>query len=358
MPSRLRLRDFMLSRGPGLVGLCQSDVPGCAAMVNAVQERLLTCREVGDHGWNGTWAEMVFNVPRGNPYLTTPRDVARIEWMDVCKRPVPVQNQFYEYLLFGNGRMPRGQCLTQGCCDLTEGFARNNAVTFRDVSAGDSLRVYLSDAGDEGKLVLVSGNDANGQPVTSLDGLVQVNGVYATLQAPFVDVSLNGVPVAWSGAGLSGIQKDVSIGPVTFYGVNPVSGAQTALLTMEPGEQVASYRRYFLNGLARQCCPPAPGQPNTAQVHTIVKRDFIPVIADTDYLLLTSLEAMICEAQAVRFESMDSGEAKQSALERHRAAVRFLQGELAHYQGKDQPAVNFAPFGTAHLRHQRIGAMM
>src|SRR5262245_26839370 len=107
MAQRLRLMDVRLSRAPASVGLCQSDLPNIAQYVDSAQRRLILAKEAGEEGWHGTFAEMVFNVQQTDPYITAPRDVARFEVMQMCEKPIYVQNQFYEYMRFGNGRMPK-----------------------------------------------------------------------------------------------------------------------------------------------------------------------------------------------------------------------------------------------------------
>lgn len=84
-----------MSDGPEVVGICQADVAGCARICNSAQRRLLMAKEASEDGWWGGWAEMAFTVDRSNPYLTLPREVARLEMVDVCQRPVQIQNQFY-----------------------------------------------------------------------------------------------------------------------------------------------------------------------------------------------------------------------------------------------------------------------
>lgn len=354
MPARLRLGDFMASDGPELIGRCSSDVVQCAAIVNRAQKRLLTCREVGDEGWWGTWAEIAFTVSQSEPFITTPRDVARLESINACTYPVPLNNQFYEYLRFGDGRLPKSSCVGNNSC-LTKGFTRNNAITFTDLTAGNLIRIYPSDEDDFGKRVLIGGLDTNNQPVLSLDGVIQVNGVMVELGTPFVDAKLNGVTLNWNA--ISGIQKDITLGSVSFYGVDPDTGDQELLLTMQPSEEVAGYRRYYLNGLPQGCCPtPGADTDTEVEVTAIAQLEAIPVKTVTDYLLLTSLEAIIAECQAIRMASMDSDSSKAQAAVYHREAIRFLQGELVHYAGKTQPAVNFAPFGTARLVCQKIGS--
>jgi hypothetical protein len=164
------------------VGLCQDNVPDIADYVNSAQRRLLMCKEAGDESWWGTWAEIVFNVSRASPYITLPREVARLEAINVCSRPVPVQNQFFEYLSFGNGRLPKlnRQC-NQG---LLMGLTRNNAVTFREMTnAPQFLVAYATDARDYNKRVLFGGLDAAGVTITTTDVDKQVQGRFVNLRA-------------------------------------------------------------------------------------------------------------------------------------------------------------------------------
>jgi len=335
-----------------VVGLCQADIPGIAQFVNSAQRRLLMCKEAGDEGWYSTFAEIAFLANRHHPYITLPREVARIEAMSVCDRPVPVNNQFFEYLEFGNGRLPktRRQCQWP----LTAAYTRNNAVTFVDLSnPPQNLQVVVSDPldADGTHRVLIQGTDNNNNVFYSQDGKVRVTGEFLTLDAPFAAFPL---PLN----SLTGIQKDITNGPVQFYQVDPVTGVSELLLTMEPGETTASYRRYYLDSLPNNCCHTHPSHHNHVVVTAIAKLDLVPVVVDTDYLLIQNLEAIIEECASVRYSEVDNPTAKQMAAERHSQAVRMLIGELTHYIGKDNPAVSFKPFGSADLRRQRIGQLM
>jgi hypothetical protein len=44
--------------------------------------------------------------------------------------------------------------------------------------------------------------------------------------------------------------------------------------------------------------------------------------------------------------------------EKHKEAVRFLNGEIAHYYGIDNPAIQVSVFGSARLERQAIGTMI
>ncbi len=349
--NRNRLLDFRLSRGPQSIGLCQADISGCAQNVNAATQRLLLASESGDTGWWGTWARMVFNVDKDEPFITLPREVARLINVDVCRTPVNVQNEFYEFLSFGIGlqdpRSQPGQCRNRSCL-LTEVYDRGSFPSFIDLDENRILRAYITDNQDVGTRILVQGTDTSDNPIISLDGTHNVLGVFLDGTLPFVDS-----PAMNS---LTGIQKDTTVGPVRFYQVDPDTSDQELILTMEPSELVAGYRRYFLGGLPRNCCDPA-SDTTTVQVTALAKLEFVPVRVDTDYLLIGNIEALIAECESIRYSSMDAPAAKQMAQERHAQAIRLLQGELIHQLGTEKPAISFSPFGSAHLNRQLIGRL-
>ena len=173
MAQRLRLYDLRTSRLPSAVGACASDIARLAQILNSAQARLVLAKESGDEGWYGSWAEVAWNVSRTAPYITLPREIARIEAVTVCSRPVPVSNPFIQYLQFGSGRLPK---LRSQLCPgrPTSVIARNNAVTFADMTNAPQFVVaYASDPSDiqTPKRVLIQGLDQNGAEVYSMDGL-------------------------------------------------------------------------------------------------------------------------------------------------------------------------------------------
>jgi len=357
---RTRVFDLRLDGRLGnAVGICQSDVKGYCSFINAAQRRLLYCKESSGEGWNGTWAEMLFTVTRAVPFLTTPREVARLEYVDVCNRPVSVQNSFFEYLRFGNGHLPKFFCQQHRSCFNAQVLSRNNVPTFTDLTSPPQyIRIYPTDAADVSKAVIVQGTDSNNNVIYSTLGLNKITGTTVYLDSPFVTVALTGSSSPLPFNSISGIQKDATVGPVRFTQVDPTTGNELLLHTMEPSETTAYYRRYFFNDLPINCCfDPNTGVTNVT-VQAIVKLDLIPVVSDSDYLLIPNMEAIIEEAQAVRYSTIDSAQAKQNEVIKHRSAVRFLQGEIGHFQGLTTPAVNFAPFGSARLERQKIGQLL
>lgn len=343
----LRLKDVRQSRIPEAIGTCASDNGKLLEIVNEAQQRLVFAG--GETGWWGSWAKTVFNVtPVTNPYITLPRNIVRLINMDVCRHPVRIQNEFYEFLEAGVGLQPRCDC------NGPETYDRGMFPTFSDiVPPNKRLRFYITDAADIGRRVLVQGTDQNGTTIYSLDGIDEVTGIYLTFTQPFVDTPFDITSLA-------GLQKDFTVGQVKVFEVDTVTGVSRLILTMEPSEEVAGYRRYFLNGLPNICCPiqTTTPVPTTVQVTAMAKLALIPVAVDPDYLVIQNLAALKEECQAVRFGEMDDqGSAGQAAL-RHRKAINLLNGELIHHLGKERPAISFSPFGTAKLSNQRIGSLI
>lgn len=329
----------MASEGPSALGICASDTAGCAAVVNASSQRLMFAREVGDSGWVGTWSELAMTVTQSDPHITFPRDVARAEVINICTFPVPIQNQFYEYLRWGFGRFPKANCSAPNRCASLVTYARGRFPLFKDVSGtGKKLRVYLTDPADAGKRVLIGYKDGNGIPVRTLDGVVQVDGEFLTLAGPFVDTTFN-VSV------VTGLQKDVSLGRVNFYEIDNSTGDQRLLGFMEPGETTASYARYYVGGLPKSCCNLPNPTVDEVQVTALVQNCYVPVAVTTDYLCVPNVEAIIAECQCGRYLKIDEPQSKAMAKFHHGEAIRLLQGQSVHEQGALNPAISFRPFG-------------
>lgn len=355
---RTTFLQFRLSRIPESVGTCAADIVRCASFCNDATRRLLIAG--GETGWYGTWQKMVFAVNPSDPYLTLPRQVARIINLDVCRFPVRIQNEFYEFLEAGVGLQPSSKCGCPPLCQVIETHDRGNVPTFRDITPTGNpklVRVYATNSRDYDHRVLIQGLDQNGSVVRTMDNGVDVEGEYLNLANPFTDST-------FFYSKITGVQKDLTAGDVRIYEVDSVTGAQVYLSFMEPSETVGWYRRYFLNGICNTCCGDItstscglPVVPPTTQITAMAKLEFIPVSVDTDYLLIGNLPAMKSECMAVRYEESDNDKAMAMADAKHKQAIKFLNQELVHYMGRERPAINYAPFGTAKLEHQAIGIL-
>jgi hypothetical protein len=219
------------------------------------------------------------------------------------------------------------------------------------------IQAYPTNSADVKNRVLIQGTDNNGNVLISQDGLDQVTGIFQTLQFPFVQW-----PTLFNS--ISGIQKDVTVGPVNIMAMDPTTGVQTLLVTLQPQETTAWYRRYYFDSLPCNCCSvvcPNPCSPNvpvsSVAVTAIAKLEFIPVATDTDYCLIQNLQALIEEGMSWRYSKMDSLQSKQLEAIKHKNAVRLLNGEIGHYLGIEEPAIRLDVFGSAKLERHAIGIM-
>lgn len=336
-------------------GSVPADLPTNCAMINEIIERLIYAG--GHTGWWGGWAKVVFSVTQDNPYITLPPLFARAINLTVCKMGVRIQNEFYEMLEASIGLQPPASC--SDWCGALEGFERGVFTTLVDLPVGGNpqyLKVYLTDPGDAGKQMLfVAAKDQNGTGIYDTSPTGPANGAFMRLAWPFSTYSTSGgVPVAVSA--WNAIVKDQCLGEIVLKAVDSVTGEETALSRYLPWETNPAYRRYYINALPRSCCDlPAPDP--SVQVEAMCKYEFVPVSTWTDQLIIGNFPALIEEAQSVRNSRMEDPDAGGRAARHHKMAIKLLQDEMGHYLGKLQPALNFAPFGTAKLARQSIGSL-
>lgn len=338
------------------MGLCNTDMNSICALLNEACERLINDALAPDEGWFGGWVRMAFTVSRGEPFIVTPQNIARIILLDVCKHPVRINNSFFEFLEFGPGFQPKGCTHANGsavnylCQGPMQAYERETVTTFAPLVGTKIIRAYLGDPTDLGKTALIQGRDQNGQVVRFIDPLTNSSGIgeRITFDQPFTD-TLN----QFTGE-LIGVQKSKTFGSVQFFQVDPDSGEELPLLEMQPGETTASFRKYFVNGLPQGCCNSGNVNCGPIQVLAMCKLDFTPASCDSDYLSIMSIPALIDEAQAIRYGRMDTPGAAQLSANKHASALRILFGQLDHYLGKERPALQRHLWGSNKMYPQAI----
>lgn len=349
---RPRFIDFRSSLGPSAVGLCATDSQSLMALVNEAQERLINDPLAPDEGFWGGWARYAFTVSRDEPNIVLPQEVSRIILMDVCKRPIPIRNQFYEFMQFGPGYQPNGcgPCLSTPTNPANRplvAYERETVTTFNPLlTGGQYIRAYATDPADVGRSALIQGKDSNGQTVRYLDALSNAAGLGEKIvfSSPFTDSTNIFTEI-------TGIQKQKTYGEVQFFQVDSASGTEMPLLVMAPGETTASYRKYYVNGLPLNCCTTSQG---IIQVLAMCKLDFVPVACDSDYLNIMSIPALIDMCMSVRYSRMDLPTAQQLSEAKRMSAIKLLNGQLDNYLGKERTAVQRHIFGSDRMRLQPL----
>src|SRR5437899_1533528 len=331
------------------VGVCKQDLAENAAIVNLAEEQLMIDPLAPDEGWFGGWAKMVFNVTStlGSSFFVTPFNIARVIVLDVCKNPIPLRNGCHENLDVAIGLEPNA-CNPEFCQTTTiQAFERDSVSTLADFPPTPQyLRFFPTDNSDLGRRIVPQGNDQNGIPITNLDIDTQTTalGEVIFLQAPF-SASINQF------SNITGILKEITLGRVKVFTVDPNTGDSVYLTTMEPNETTASYRRYFVNGLPCNCCS-TPG--GIVQITAQCKLDWIPVAAPSDYLNIPNIPALIQEVQSMRYAKMDSASAAALESKHHAKAIALLNGQLDVYQGKINTAIRVPLFGSDKLKPMPI----
>lgn len=344
--TRPTLSTFRAQFPSEAMGTCQAD-PKVAAYCNEAQERLLIDPMAPDEGWWGGWVTMNLTASAVNAsvYVVTPREIARLIVTAVCQKPIHIRNGFYEYLKWGAGLQPKS-CQGTGCGSTFQAYERDNVCTFTPLSASPrTIRVYPTDTRDVGRRVLLQGLDANRQVILTTDPNTGLSapGEYLQINFPFSN-SVN----QFIGP-MGGVQKDQTYGPLQFFQVDPVSGLEYPLSTMEPNEASAAYRQYLINGIPNTnlCCT-SPGQLLTITAQG--RLDFIPVVNETDYLTIPCVPALIEEALSIRYSRMESGNSSQQSMIHHGRALALLNGQLDTYEGKTNTAIKVPLFGSNRIR--------
>lgn len=350
---RVRLSDISSTRISDVLGVCSDDYPKLASYLNEAQQRLINAS--GESGFWGGVHKLVFNVTRTDPYITLPPEYAQISAMDVCRVPIAIQNEWYEFLEFGIGlQVP---CTNDSPflgmqCGTLQGYARSVVPTAYELTPTNQyLRIYITDARDIGAKILISNAlDSNGVGIYSTDVNDQVDGFFMLADQPFVTSS--SIVTSFSAFG-----KPVTYGDVLLYQVDATTGDEVLLSRYTPKETNPSYRRYFIKSLPCGCCQ-SPTNPGYVQVTTLCKVEYQPVINPSDYLIIGNVPALKAECESIRYSEIDNALSQTLSVKKHADAIRLLNEELTHYIGKSNPAINVAPFGSAYLANQSIGILI
>lgn len=339
---RKTLAQAKSSSIPQAVGLAACD-PRFLMLLNEAQARL------ADMGkWWGTYKRMRICVTAG--CITWPREVKTVEAMNVCGVSIPIQNGWFEF----QQDVPAPGI---GCesCEQRQLLDRGLVPQHRDFTGLSKVRIYPASASDVDKRVLLQGDDANGNPIRTLDSVSgeYVWGEYVTLAMPFVEsASMFAAPL------LTGAQKPVTNGQLVVTGVNVATSVETEIAVWSPAEQNPQYRRTYLLNRPTGCtggdcedagdgCTPAATDCTGSMMEAIVRLEFVPALVDSDWLFIGNLQAIKHMMRAIQKE--DRNEYAESERE-VQLSLRALRNELEAYSPKERTVVNVLSYGTANPR--------
>lgn len=332
---RLTLGDIRNNtRVPQKIGVCPSDsrIP---SYVNSAQQMLIPRGK-----WWGTYGK--FRMCASNGCITLPSCMATIESAAVCHRPVSVRDQWFEFMENGAGT-------GNECSMWNEARSLGRFATFSDINGTDkSIKLVCDVAADVGALVTVTGWDQNGNWVRTQQNGVWTDGqVFALAQGAGV-ISITG----WTRIKDLLFPSQYMNGQSWLYEHNATANTDRLIGHYQYNDTRPSFARYFFSGVyyATQdptiCACSQNGEVTpqsnvkcTAGTQTTVevmaKLDVVPVVKDTDYLILTCIPAIEAMVEGLVNAEKESDHFKRIQIRgaARADAVSFLNEELDHYLG-------------------------
>ena len=324
---RTTLAQARASRIPIITGLCPSD-SRLPPYINEAQRRLLV---KGD--WWGTFQKIRLCVV--DNCFTWPREVAALRGVNICDSPLPIRNQWYEFMETVHA--------WEGCdSEWGGGLAmsdRGMAPTFSDIlGTGKKIKVYASVAELADAKILLQGFDENNLAIRTFVDDVWVDGEYVSINAAAPATSVNFFSI------LTGVQKPITNGSVRLFEYDTLSTAERGLALYQPDEETPAYRRTYIN--VSDVCSPCGLKTVTA----MAKLEFIPAVKDTDYLLIGNLDALKDMVQSIM---KTENNLSKDALVCEARAIHLLNAELRNNTDRDQVPVTLRVHPRGRLTSAR-----
>jgi hypothetical protein len=195
---------------------------------------------------------------------------------------------------------------------------------------------------DTGAVIQFFGTDPSGNALRTDNG----DGTFSD------GISLTINPPTTTGTVLVGnisrVIKPVTQGSISLFSLDQVTAVQTALAIYDPGDTNPSFAQYVLHAA---CCNPSVTWSAVAQV----KLKFIPVVADTDLVLIPNLHALALFIKGIRFA--EAGD-RANALAYQADAVKELNLQYYDVVPDQQIPIVIQPFGSAQPWRSGIGRIL
>jgi hypothetical protein len=273
-----------------------------------------------------------------------PRQVATVLAVRSCGQAVNLFNHWYEFIAWDESHRHLYQCHKRGD---SIGINDGTVPVYRNIPTDGGtylVAAYLDNMADVGKKITVYGLDGNVQVIrttwpdqTVREGVVLSLGSIGGIYSPVVTTPTPVMRVAR-------VMKDVTAGNVRLY-AQDTSGNLTDLALYTPTETNPVYVRTRLpNPIACTCA--------TGQIEALVKMAFIPVVNDSDLILIDNLDALRDMLQSITYK--ESGDIK-SATAYEMSAIHELNSQMRDRFPDEQVSFNIRAFGTAEPRRAGIG---
>ncbi len=298
----LTLSDAKNSRISVAINIAPTD-PRFIHYLNEAVERLIPLGH-----WQGTTGR--YRIQVNSTALTLPPQLVTLEGIAMNGTPLPLRDRVYEFVGAGPG--------PQADSDYTldQVIERGTACVFADIVGTDKKLNVMCDVDlDVGKEIRLLGYDADGNWIRT-----KVSGAYVDGE-PVLLSTTPGITSSNIFSAITGIQCPSTLeGQWWLSEVSTVDGSARIIGRYQYWETLPEYKRYLI---------PFSGT-DASTVECIGKHRFIPVKADTDYLIVGSRGALKLACMALRAE--DDHLFSEANLMWARA-VAILDAELGHATG-------------------------
>ncbi len=286
--------------------------------INQASERI-----INSGLWKGAISYAGF--PSVTNYFTLPYQFLSVIGAEWFRCPVPVFGQFHDFVIGGPGQ-PLIGFPPQGIVeDLGDGYPTQLDIP----TDASTLRITLDNSADAGKVFRLYGDDANDRQIFDVHGM----GINLTTVNPSATTSQTFNTITGIQAPVNADGSSTMIGGWTLSSVN--AGTPTVLSYYYPNEARPSYRRYGI-GVTSSTNTQVPNA-----VTVLVRKRFIPVYKETDWIAIGNLGALKFGMQAI-----DSEAAKNEAQPLWDKCFAILNQELHATRGAARPEVAYETLGS------------
>jgi len=212
---------------------------------------------------------------------------------------------------------------------LPDAIDTNSVPIFNQVSGntGKLIRYHVVNVEDLGKTITIYGKKYGGQPLQQqIDG-VTVNGLTITAATPIAQTTELVTKI-------DSVVRQSTVSPAYLYEYDTTTGKLRMLAAYEPSETNPSYRHMRIPSVG-SCCR-NDGEETRYQVEALVKLEFVPVVSDEDFLLISNFDALAMMIQSIRAREANDMQLSRTMFA---AAIDELNFELRNKSPSDQLSV-------------------
>lgn len=289
----------------------------------------------------GDWSDLLWPIQvcvrKGS--IAWPRYVGQVREANLCHHALPMRAINYRFLDMKHHHHWRHLCGQR--CEMEQ---VGNVAIFNDMPVPNwTIRAYPMKAIDAGKTMTFFGVDQFQQPLQHQNpDNSWSDGVTLTLANPFgALVAKDGVTPIYPYR-IDRVLRDATQGNVMVYAVN-ANGIMQDLAIYEPSETNPEYARSMLHLPCHVDCA------RVLSVIAMIKLRFVPIIADTDLVLINDVEAL-----KNFFQSSRLGESGDIAGKREyeKEAIRALNLKQKDDRPDEQMPVQVEPFSGLHFHNR------